>query len=90
MSETDKIKEQPIGKTCNCNSADCCQPKPSRNWQKFVFLAVVLLATGIIAFKFFYDSPKAPACNSKECCADTTQCSGNTKCTDTTQTYDLK
>ncbi len=90
MSDSDKNKVLLTSEACDCNDTNCCQPKPRKSWQKFVFLAVVLLAAGIIAFKLFYASPKAPACNANGSCADTTQCSGNTKCADSTQTHDLK
>ena len=90
MSDSDKNNVPLASESCDCNDPNCCQPKPRKNWQKFAFLAVVLLAAGIIAFKLFYATPKAPDCNAKGCCADTAQCSGTTKCSDTTQSHDLK
>lgn len=90
MSDSDKNKLPPASEECNCKDPNCCQPKPRRSWQKFVFLAVVFIAAGIIAFKLFYASPKDPPCNAKGCCADTAQCSGTSKCADTTPTLYLK
>ncbi len=90
MSDSDKNKELLTGESCDCNGPGCCQPKPRKNWQKFVFLAVILFAAGIIAFKLFCASPNDPACKAKGCCADTTQCSGNTKCADSAKKQNLK
>ena len=90
MSDTSKNPDQLSSESCNCSDPNCCQPAPRKNWQKYVFLAVVLLAAGIIAFKLLYAGPKTGECSTKGCCADSTQCSGKTNCSDSLQNHDLK
>ena len=89
MSDYNKNNEIPGNETCDCHDPNCCQPKPRKSWQKFVFMAVVLVAVGIIAFKVLYTTPKKAECNSKGCCSDTTQCSGKSQTDSANQTHDL-
>ena len=57
---------------CGCSDSACCQPKSRSLWQRIAFVAVVLLAAGIIAFELFC-APPASSFNTKGCCADTTK-----------------
>ena len=37
---------------CGCGSTDCCTPKKSSSWMKFIFIAIVAEAITIVVIKF--------------------------------------